>query len=126
MVQRRAARYVFNNYTDRTPGCVTSMLVNLKWEPLAERRATNRLLMLFKIQNGLVDINATNLLKKSDRRTRGAEKLFQEHAKHAVLHNSFFPRTIRQWNKLPSALTETPSLEHFKAGLTGCRLDLQH
>ena len=33
MVQRRAARYTFNNYTDRTPGCVTSMLVNLKWEP---------------------------------------------------------------------------------------------
>ena len=126
MVQRRAARYVFNNYTDRTPGCVTSMLVNLKWEPLAERRATNRLLMLFKIQNGLVDINATHLLKKSDSRTRGAEKLYQEHTKYSVLHNSFFPRTIRQWNKLPSALTETPSLEHFKAGLAGCRLDLQH
>jgi hypothetical protein len=24
-VQKRAARFVFNNYTDRTPGCVTKM-----------------------------------------------------------------------------------------------------
>jgi hypothetical protein len=27
-VQKRAARFVFNNYTDRTPGCVTKMVVS--------------------------------------------------------------------------------------------------
>ena len=126
MVQRRAARYVFNNYTDRTPGCVTTMLDKLKLEPLVERRATNRLLMLYKINNGLVDIDPTNLLKKSDRRTRGTHKFYQEHSNHPVLHNSFLPRTIRLWNSLPSSLTETPSLEQFKAGLSCCRLNLQH
>jgi hypothetical protein len=30
-VQKRAARFVFNNYTDRTPGCVTKMVESLKW-----------------------------------------------------------------------------------------------
>jgi capsular polysaccharide biosynthesis protein len=28
-VQRRAARFVHNNYTERTPGCVTHMVQNL-------------------------------------------------------------------------------------------------
>jgi hypothetical protein len=30
-VQRRAARFVHNNYTERTPGCVTHMVQNLGW-----------------------------------------------------------------------------------------------
>ena len=42
-VQKRAARFVFNNYTDRTPGCVTKMVESLKWGKLEERRKSNRL-----------------------------------------------------------------------------------
>jgi hypothetical protein len=53
-VQKRAARFVFNNYTDRTPGCVTKMVESLKWEKLEERRKSNRLCMLYKIKNGLI------------------------------------------------------------------------
>ena len=37
-VQRRAARYVTNNYTDRSPGTVTSMLEYLKWKSLEHRK----------------------------------------------------------------------------------------
>ena len=37
-VQRRAARYVNNNYTDISPGSVTTMLENLKWTSLEHRR----------------------------------------------------------------------------------------
>jgi hypothetical protein len=43
-VQKRAARFVFNNYKDRTPGCVTKMVESLKCEKLEERRKANRLL----------------------------------------------------------------------------------
>ena len=53
-VQKRAARFIFNNYTDRTPGCVTRMVESLKWEKLEERRKSNRLCMLYKIKNGLM------------------------------------------------------------------------
>jgi hypothetical protein len=35
-VQRRAARYVYNNYDYSSS--VTTMLENLKWQPLEERR----------------------------------------------------------------------------------------
>ena len=118
-VQRRAARFVFNSYTDRTPGCVTSMLDALKWEPLQQRRANNRLLMLYRIVNNLVDVEPSKFFRSSDPRTRGAKKLFQEHTKHPVLHTSFFPQTIRDWNSLPASLTDSTSLESFKQGL-GC------
>ncbi len=118
-VQRRAARYVFNNYSDRTPGCVTAMLQTLQWEPLKDRRCQNRLTMLYKINNGIVDINKSQFITRGDSRTRGAQRLQQECITHPVLYNSFFPRTIRQWNALPPRLTSSPSLESFRAGL-GC------
>jgi hypothetical protein len=44
-VQRRAARFVHNNYTERTPGCVTHMVQNLGWQPLQQRRYNNRLII---------------------------------------------------------------------------------
>ena len=37
-VQRIAARFVINDYTSRTPGCVTSMLTSLEWQTLEQRR----------------------------------------------------------------------------------------
>ena len=51
-VQRRAARYVFNDYTTRTPGCVTDMVKDLEWESLHDRQQISRLCLLYKIQHG--------------------------------------------------------------------------
>ena len=56
-VQRQAARFVHRNYTQRTPGCVTNVVQSLGWESLQQRRFMDRLLMVFKIQHGLVDIS---------------------------------------------------------------------
>ena len=56
-VQRRAARFVINDYTSRTPGCVTSMLTSLEWQTLEQRRRISRLVMMYKIQHQLVDID---------------------------------------------------------------------
>ena len=41
-VQRRAARYVLNDYSTRTPGCVTGMVSKLHWESLETRRRNDR------------------------------------------------------------------------------------
>ena len=122
-MQRRAARFVFNDYTTRTPGCVTSMMAELKWETLQERRSNLRLIMLYRIVNKLVDIDSTKFFRKADTRTRGANRLFQEHSMDSKLHNSFFPKTISQWNTLPTSVTDSPSLEGFKSGL-GCNANL--
>ena len=48
-VQKRAARFVHNNYTDQTlptPCCVTNMIKSLKWENLEDRRKSVRLCMI--------------------------------------------------------------------------------
>ena len=41
-VQRRAVRFVINDYTSRTPGCVTSMLTSREWQTLEQRRRISR------------------------------------------------------------------------------------
>ena len=116
-VQRSASRYVFNNY-DRTPSTVTSLLNSLEWDTLEERREMSRLSMLFKIQNGLVDLNPSDFYSKSDSRTRGCK--FHQIRSHTPAHkNSFFPRTLSQWNKLPPAITTAETLQSFRTSV-GC------
>ena len=51
-VQRRAARFIHRNYWDRTPGCVSRMVNELGWQPLADRRHTHRLIMLVRFSVG--------------------------------------------------------------------------
>ena len=69
-VQRRAARFVKNDYTSRTQGCVTSMLTSLEWQTLEQRRRISRLVMMYKIQHQLVDIDRDLYLRPGDSRTR--------------------------------------------------------
>jgi hypothetical protein len=80
-VQKRAARYVHNNYTVRTPDCVTNMVIFLKWENLEDRRKSARLSMLFKIQHDLIDIDRQQYLTPNDNRTRGKNRFYQERSK---------------------------------------------
>ena len=42
-VQRRAARFIHQNYAKQTPGCVTNMVQSLGWESLQHRWFTDRL-----------------------------------------------------------------------------------
>ena len=118
MVQRRAARYCHNNYFETTPGVVTNMLGHLGWETLSERRRSNRLCMLYKIQNGEVGIDPREYLKQSDSRTRG-NRFQPDQNKHNAVFYSFFPRTISDWNSLPTSVTSASSLEAFRRGLSG-------
>ena len=59
-VQRRAARFVFNNYS--TYASVSNMIANLGWNSLHNRRNELRLIMLFKIVHKLIDIDAHDTL----------------------------------------------------------------
>ena len=115
-VQRRTARFVHNDYSSRTPGCVTRMLKDLKWESLEQRRKNNRLAMLYRINKNLVDITSTKYLRESDKRTRGAHKFYQERT-NAIYGNSFFPRTIRDWNRLSENTAFSKNLDMFQAKL---------
>ena len=114
-VQLGAARYVTNSYTDRSPGTVTSILEYFKWTSLEHQRQQIRLGMLYKINNGLADINPENFFRHADSRTRGSQRLYQEQTQHPVLFHSFFPRTVSEWNLLPTSVSSAPSLESFQS-----------
>ena len=116
--QRRAARYVFNDYFSCTQGCVTKMLVDLNWEPLEVRRRHDRLSMLYRIQHNLVDIPANRYLSRSDSNTRGLVKFFQERITDSTYSNSFFLRPARDWNRLPVRVVSAATLEEFRSLLS--------
>jgi hypothetical protein len=116
-VQRRAARFVINDYTNRTPGCVTSMLTSLEWQTLEQRRRISRLVMMYKIQHQLVDIDRDLHLRPGDSRTRGQHRFFQERSNYDTLRNSFFQRTVREWNHLQDTTVWASSIEEFRANL---------
>ena len=123
-VQRRAARYVFNNHTHSSSDSVTSLLEKLEWASLEERRRHVRLGMLCRMNNNVVDIYPTNLIHHSDSRTRGAQSLHQEPIRLPVLFNSFSPRTVLDRNHLPVTsrhpLQWGPSEPDLVAAFTSC------
>ena len=68
MVQRRAARFVCNNY--RCKASITTMLDELGWRSLKQRRAEQRLIMLYKIVNNLVEVDLSKELIPLTRHSR--------------------------------------------------------
>ena len=117
-VQRRAARFVFNNYTDRTPGCVTKMVESLKWKKLEERRKTNRLCMLYKIKNGLIDIDSHQYIQSNDSRTIEAKIAFikkERGVRPSVICSS--PGPSGTGTNLPANTTSANTVEGFRSAL---------
>lgn len=114
MVQRRAARYVRNRYHNTSS--VTEMLHQLQWTSLEARRRQARLVLLYKISNNLVKIDPTSKLIPPKRLSRNMhDRSFQIPASSTTLRReSFYPRTIREWNSLPANVVTAENLETFK------------
>jgi len=102
--QRRGARFVCNDY--KRDSSVTAMLETLKWDTLEERRRKARITLMDKIVGGRVAINQEEYLTKGTTRTRSANsvKFRTIGAKTLIYKNSFFPRTIPQWNSTPDSI----------------------
>jgi len=116
-VQRRAARYTLNRYS-RTSS-VSSMLSQLNWQPLAERRRHARLVMFYKIHYQLVSIRIPLTLKFHPQPTR-TENMFAYNipSSNCDYHlQSYFPRTVRDWNTLPQELVQLDTVEAFRRAL---------
>jgi hypothetical protein len=117
-VQRKGARFCLQNYAPLAS--VTGMLDTLGWKTLEERRVESRLTMMYKISHNLVDFNTDQYLKlHPESRTRGSHPLKYQIPKATkdVFKYSYFPRTIREWNKLPAELVLSSSLDEFKTKL---------
>ena len=140
-IQRRAARFISKDYKSREPGCVNNMLKTHDLQPLEDRRKLLRLTFLFKIYEGLVpaippetyltkmnpsqkrqikartftDCVSTNFV--SNYQSMNSKRLELITSTTDVYSNSFFCRTIREWNGLAEDTISATSVESFKARL---------
>ena len=117
----------YNCYQDNSPGCVTNLLNSLQWESLQQRRWKQSLVMCYKIHHQLIAIEPANYYTTGDSRTRGNHRFRQIRAKKDTYQHSFFPRSIRKWNQVPSSVVDAGSLEDFKVRLNSIHwLSSQH
>ena len=116
-VQRRAARFVMNNYKKRES--VTNMLSDLNWETLEEWRTKLRLIAIYKEAHGTTPSNIKIKINKGvNTRSSSGNYIITEHPfKKKCYQYSMYPRTIREWNFLPPDIRATPDLLAFKTSL---------
>ena len=117
MVQRRAARFVTNDYAYTSS--VSDMIAELGWHSLADRRSDIRLITLFRTIHKLMEVPTSDILTPADPRTRSNHKLKYKtiKASTSAYKNSFFVKTIPLWNQLPSEIAECCTIEAFKKQL---------
>ena len=120
MVQRRAARFVIGDYHQTSS--VSSMLHQLQWPMLQERRATSKVIMMFRIVNGLVAIPSTHLIPTAVAVRGHSQRFLVPYARTRVYQHSFFPDGIRLWNSLPATIVTCNTLTTFREGLQGVQL----
>jgi len=92
------------------------MITQLEWEPRAARRRTARLVMFYKIHNGLVAIPMP-LLKKLHplpTRTENSQAYHIPISSRDYHLHSFYPQTVHNWNVLPEAVVTATSSETVK------------
>ena len=127
-VQRKAARWVKSDYSPRNS--VTSMLKDLKWERLADRRKTAKLGLFHKIhhKNVELDFKRDFELTYATRTTRAcsyisaedhisSDKLHRPRANKQFFQNSTINSTVPAWNVLTVKQIELP-YSQFKRQLS--------
>ena len=120
-IQCRAACFVkgYSRYRRADTDNKTSRdLINiLKWDSLASRRKMSRLCMLYKAVKGEVAL-PTHILQTADHRVRNSAYKYKHlPAKKSALANSFYNRTVSDWNILKVEVKLAPSPAAFKARL---------
>ena len=117
MVQRRSARYVLRRYHNISS--VSDMLDHLQWPTLAQRRCCYRLTLLYKITYNLVAIPSSQYVTPHQTSTRSNSLAYLPSVVIPIAYqNSFFPKTVSQWNALPEQIVCAPSLLTFKTAVS--------
>ena len=104
----------------RNTSSVEDMLNDLNWQTLEIRRKNQRLTMMYKIHNNLVEIDKDNFLEEKRRILPSHTHCYQYQIPVCTKdyhYYSFFPRATREWNKLSDAVHAT-TVEAFKAKLS--------
>jgi hypothetical protein len=74
--------------------------------------------MMYKLKNNIVQVDASSKLIPNERPSRNNEQALRiPSCKTTARKDSFYPRTIKEWNTLPNCTVSTPIPESFKAQL---------
>ena len=113
-VQRRAARFIKRD-KNRTSS-VTEMLQSLDLDLLENRRKAHRLNIFYLAVNNSIALPIPNYFLPKQRFTRSFsnDSFIQANCNHDYYFYSFFPRTIRDWNSLPSGIRTSTNFSLFK------------
>ena len=77
-----------------------------------------RLTILYKMDNGLMDIKLDYYIQHSTRNTRGHNRKFlQLRWKSKAYQKSFFPTAVVDWNSLPGDIVDGTNINYFKDNL---------
>ena len=117
-VQRKAARFVKHDFDSFSS--VTSMLHDLGWKQLADRRRDLRLALLYKITHHQIAVPAESLCISKPARELCAKHKYKYHIPRAStteLKTFFVHRTIPEWDSLPACVAEAETLTSFKSQL---------
>ena len=118
MIQHRAARFILRKpWRRNVRDSVSSMLAELQWPSLSQRRKCARLTLLYKSLNNIVSIPPTYLpvpTPLSSTRSNHGQKFLHYHTSVDCYKFSFFPRTVPEWNDLPARIVQSNSLDTFK------------
>ncbi|KAK3087275.1 hypothetical protein FSP39_003953 [Pinctada imbricata] len=79
-IQNRAIRFIKKDYKSRNPGPITSMRKDLETDPLEERRTSLRLILMYKVVEGLVpSLPPNSFLKYAKTKSQIKPKQYQDH-----------------------------------------------
>ena len=88
----------------------------LRLPSLVYRRRRGDMIVMFKIQNGMMRIDSTDLFTPLEfSRTRGHQyRVYKGGATKQQRKSSFSQRVVNDWNNLPNYVVDAPSLDVFK------------
>jgi len=118
MVQRRTARFVLN----RRYASATETLNFLGWPSLQSRRTKEKLIMLYKMINNIVDVDFDEHLLIPATPYYKRCHLTQPYTRVDAYKYSVLPSAIKLWNTLPSNVVNQETVNHFRDKL--CELQL--
>ena len=115
-VQRRAARFVLNNF--RRKASVSEMLHDLGWQSLDGRRQDQRLVLFYKIINDSRQLKRRTSSRQPTPYKEESQLQFQTPPGNCDSYRYFFfPTTISSWKNLPFGIEKVDSVEGFKLKL---------
>ena len=138
-VQRKALRFIYNDYKNYTPGSIDKLQKKSELPSLQDRRKAIRLTFMYKVVEGLVPAMPTNNFLTFNRpgrqiRSRRDPNFISKNAIDNYIRNntrsikipdsrtdqyrhSFFVQTAVDWNHLPDDVVYSKSIDIFKKHL---------